>query len=207
MKEIFSRNKDINLTSFMNWRIEDDAPILNMLNMADGYLQAALILAEDSVNNNIWKKADIIIFPILTNANHGLELYLKALVWTLNKLLNLETKIGGGHNLQQLLQTTQARIKQLKGGSFLNNFNKDNDDLVSYINELFKRIDSEKKKDKMDFSRYPFTKNYENHFYVGNIGNVEVDLINFIERFTKIHESLEQYATDYFYHQELMREE
>ncbi|RZK15153.1 MAG: hypothetical protein EOO43_15445 [Flavobacterium sp.] len=57
----------------------------------------------------------------------------------------------------------------------------------------------------MDFSRYPFDNKYYNHFYVEQIGNVEIDLENFVKRFSTIHESLES-LSDYLYHIELSRD-
>lgn len=203
MKEVFSRNENIHVTAFMNWRIEDHTPILNMINIGDGFLQSAIILAEDAILDNTWKKADIVIFPILTNANHGIELYLKGLITILNQLLKNELKTEGGHNTQQLFKTVQARIKEYKGDKWLADFNSQNGSLIEYISELFTLIESESKKDKMDFSRYPISSKGENHFYVEEIRNVVVDLPNFIERFKSIHEALEE-RSDYFYHQELM---
>lgn len=58
----------------------------------------------------------------------------------------------------------------------------------------------------MDFSRYPFDNKYENHFYVDQIGNVEIDLENLVERFTVIHQSLEKF-TDFLYHIELNQDQ
>ena len=43
----------------------------------------------------------------------------------------------------------------------------------------------------MDFSRYPFSKDYQEHFYVKETVNVVVDLENFVERFAEIGESLD----------------
>jgi hypothetical protein len=74
--------------------------------------------------------------------------------------------------------------------------------LHNYIEELFEKTQATAKHDKMDFSRYPFDNKYENHFYVDQIGNVEIDLENFAERFTTIHQSLEK-LTDFLYHIEL----
>mgnify|MGYP001107599830 CR=1 FL=1 len=108
----------------------------------------------------------------------------------------------GGHDIKRLLQTVQARIKELKGDKFLREFNDQNESLIEYISELFELIDLGTKKDNMDFSRYPISSKGENHFYVEEIGNVEVDLPNFVKRFKEIHAALEE-QTDCFYHHEL----
>ncbi|HVV55193.1 MAG TPA: hypothetical protein VHC47_07710 [Mucilaginibacter sp.] len=54
----------------------------------------------------------------------------------------------------------------------------------------------------MDFSRYPFNTKYEQHFYVDIVGNVEVDLENFVSRFEIIHQNLEN-LWSFLYDQEL----
>jgi hypothetical protein len=77
--------------------------------------------------------------------------------------------------------------------------------LQNYIDELFAKIRATPQKDKMDFSRYPFDKKYSNHFYVDEIGNVEVDLENFVLRFEKILETLDE-RVSYFFYQELNQE-
>lgn len=202
MKKIFTKNKNVNVTAYMNWRIDRDCHILNTLNIADGYMSSGIILAKDSVNDNIHKKADIVIFPILANVNHGIELYLKATIATLNKLLKNNYNIDGGHDIKKLLETTQQRILKYKGGKCLNNFKDTNNSLIEYIKELFELIDNGSNKDNMDFSRYSVAKNGNNHFYVEEFNNVEVDLPNFVQRFIDIHENLIN-ISDYFYHKEL----
>lgn len=59
--------------AFLNWRM-DSGDIINLFNLGDGYFQSALILCKNIIQNNERKKADIIIFPILMNFNHGIEL-------------------------------------------------------------------------------------------------------------------------------------
>lgn len=202
MQPIFSRNIDFNKIAFLNWRIESGEDIRNMLNLAEGYLDSSIALAKHCLDDNEDKKADILIFPILTNANHGIELYLKAMTWTLNKLLNIEKKIEGGHNIKQIFQTVRSKIKLYKGNLSLKEFNASTKELENYINELFDKVEATPKDDKMDFSRYPISNDYDNHFYVDVIGNVEIDLENFVSRFEIIKEKLET-MTDFLYYQEL----
>ena len=199
---IFSGNEDINKTAFLNWRTSKQEDIENMLVLAKGFLDSAVQLAKDCLNNNDDKQADILIFPILTNANHGIELYLKSLIWTLNKLLKFEFKIEGSHNIQQMYQTVEAKIKKYKDNEWVKHFKEENLNLTEYIDELFAVISVTGKKDNMDFSRYPLTNRYENHFYIDKLGNVEVDLENFIKRFERIKEVLDERAS-YFFYQEL----
>lgn len=201
MQLIFSRNADIDKIAFLNWRINGDQ-ILNLLNMADGYLTSAIQLAERAIANNGDKSADITIFPILTNANHGIELYLKAITWLLNTLMKSTDRIEGSHNIKQIYKTVRTKIKKYGGEVSIEHFDTETDNLRQYIDELFGKIEAGKD-DNMDFSRYPINTKYKPHFYVLEVGNVEIDLENFLERFKDIHLKLEN-LSDFLYYHELM---
>ena len=58
-------------------------------------------------------------------------------------------------------------------------------------NNFFEEMWKNPKNDKMDFSRYPFSSNYDYHFYVIAPRNVEVDLDNFVIRFEEIKTNLD----------------
>lgn len=176
--------------AFMNWRMEGDNSIRYFLNLADGYFASSIILAKQCLICNSDKKADVIIFPILANINHGIELYLKSMNWILNEMLKRPVKIEGKHNIDQIYRTLKSKIKAYGGMAELRAFEESMAELESYITELFAKIKATPKNDKMDFARYPVSNTYENHFYVDGMGNVEVDLENFIKRFEIIGEKL-----------------
>ncbi|ETZ19137.1 hypothetical protein [Pedobacter sp. V48] len=205
MQPIFSRNQDYTKIAFLNWRIDKWSDILNMLNIADGFMRSAIELAKFSANNNEDKAADILIFPVLTNANHGIELYLKAMTWMLNKIMAQEARIEGSHNIRQIYATVRAKIKTYGGSISIKDFNEKTENLDNYIEELFAKTNATPKNDKMDFSRYPLDQKYESHFYVDQIGNVEIDLENFVVRFSETYESLKS-LTDFLYHIELRQD-
>lgn len=73
--------------------------------------------------------------------------------------------------------------------------------MEAYVRELSERIElaETKKKDNMDFSRYPFTNNYIPHFYIRTFDNIAIDLENFILRFREIGKNLNLIASHYFY--------
>lgn len=68
MKKIFAYNVDIDKTAYMNWRTRPHQPIHDMMIIADGYMKAAIMLAQDCLQDNMDKKADIVVFPILFSA-------------------------------------------------------------------------------------------------------------------------------------------
>jgi hypothetical protein len=201
---IFSRNDSIDKIAFVNWRISQNDGIRNFLIMADGFMTSALELTNKCLEDNRDKKADILIFPILTNVNHGIELYLKAMLWTLNTIMQSGEKIERGHNIKQLYETVRSKIKSYNGKITLKGFNAETKNLRTYIEELYEKTQGTNKDDKMDFARYPFGNDYENHFYVTDEGNVEIDLENFAVRFKAIHETFEQLSSFLFY-QELLQ--
>lgn len=100
MKDIFSYNSDVNKTAYMNWRTSHHDHIYNMIVIADGFMNSAIMLVEAALIDNSDKKADSLIYPIIFNANHAIELYLKATVWTLNILLDNQQKIEGQHDIR-----------------------------------------------------------------------------------------------------------
>ncbi|MCO5946619.1 hypothetical protein [Mucilaginibacter flavidus] len=202
MQPIFSRNHDIDKIAFLNWRISKEDDIRNMKNLADDFMMSAIELSKLCLIDNRHKRADVLIFPILTNVNHGIELYLKSITWTLNILLGSNQRIEGSHNIKQIFETVKSKIKLYKGNIKLKNFNDATRGLDAYITELFDKLNSTPQNDNMDFSRYPFDKKYDNHFYVDAVGNVEVDLENFVLRFEEIRKNLES-ISDYLFYQEL----
>jgi hypothetical protein len=203
MKKIFSGNEDFNKSAFINWRTSKHEDINNILVLADGFLSSAIELSKNCLANNANKKADILIFPILFNANHGIELYLKALIWTLNKLLNSETKEKNSHNIKLIFNTVKLKIETLKGKDWAKDFNKQSEGLQEYIDEIYILTSDGSKKDNMDFPRYPIKTSYENHFYIDYLNNIEIDLENFVFRFEQIKTMLDERAS-YFFHVELM---
>lgn len=203
MKDVFSYNIDINKTAYMNWRTNKHDYINNMINVADGFMESSLILAKEIVNDNYGKRADVIIFPILFNANHAIELYLKAITWTLNVLLKNNKKIEGNHNINQMFNNMKSRVMEFETDKDRKaQFKKLTQNLSCYLDELKTKIndkESKKGQDNMDFARYPFDNKYINHFYVDTYDNVTVDLENFINRFTEIGNNLRSIAQHYLY--------
>jgi len=206
-KKVFTRNeKTVARTAFLNWRTDKYDAIGNMIVLADGFLTASIELAEQCLIDNLYKKADILIFPILNNANHGIELYLKVWILILNEINDSDQKVEEKHhNIFKLFELIRSKMKKQYGDDWLTGFDKANRNLKDYLDELASLIKPTKKKDNMDFSRYPFKINDENHFYVDEIDNVEVDLENFVKRFQEIKSVLNE-RVSYFFYQELRQE-
>jgi len=203
MKDVFSYNIDINKNAYLNWRTNKHSHISNMITIARGFMRSSILLGEQVLADNWDKKADIVIFPILFNANHAIELYLKAITWTLNILLEKDMKIEGEHNIKQIFHVVCSRVNEFEEErERREQFKKLTLNLRKYIEELFAKIgdnSSGKFKDNMDFARYPFSQKHINHFYIDEFDNVVIDLENIIERFREIGDNLYNISTHYLY--------
>ncbi|GLB29627.1 hypothetical protein LAD12857_15500 [Lacrimispora amygdalina] len=202
MKDIFSYNADIEKTAYINWRTYHHQPMYDMVVIADGYMQSALILANKCLDDNIDKKADIVIFPILFSLNHAIELYLKATNWALNILLEKGEKYTGGHDIIQIWNTVKKRSDEYEGNNKERKmqFRAMTLNLKKYLQELQQKIEGDSAKPgmlNMDFSRYPINGEGEYHFYLQTYDNVVVDLDNLVKVFKEIGESLSSIAGDY----------
>lgn len=113
MKNVFSYNADVDKTAYMNWRTNHDQPIHNMNTIADGYFESAIMLAQQCVNDNRDKKADILIFPMFFSVNHAIELYGKSICWSLNILLGYKSTYKENHDIRGIWLTAKEKIKNL----------------------------------------------------------------------------------------------
>jgi len=202
-KPIFSTNGNVDKNAYLNWRMSQSSQWYNFNAIADGYRDAALTLARSCLEDQykISKKADELIFPILFNANHAIELYLKSMMWEIYLLENnLKDKYDGGHDIRQLFKTVQKMIADVSDRyGFTDDKKNIKTDLANtedYINELFLLLHPETNgvpqcKENLDFSRYPVNKAKEPYFYSKDPDkNVTVDIENFINRFTEIGNNL-----------------
>lgn len=202
MKKVFSRNdQHFSKVSFVNWRTDGGDDISNLLVLADGYFSSGIELTQRCLNDNYWKVADKLIFPIFHNVNHGIELYLKVLIWKVNRLLDIPNRIEGKHNIKQIYENAKAKIKLFHGANGVKHFDVVTKELKLYIEELYEIIQENPDQNKIDFSRYPISNDYERHFYAKQWDNIEVDLENLNTMLLEIYEKLED-LTSYYYHEE-----
>ncbi|HBJ1649821.1 TPA: hypothetical protein LA460_000610 [Clostridium botulinum] len=147
MKDIFSYNLDIDKNAYMNWRTNKHEHINNMIVIAKGFMMSSIILAEQMLNNNTNKNADIVIYPILFNANHAIELYLKAISWTLNVILDKDKKIEGSHDIKQIFNVVCLRVNEFEKSKNL-----------MLVNQVICCFIDEKERDNIKFLHIPIVK-------------------------------------------------
>jgi hypothetical protein len=204
MKDIFSYNDDIEKNAYLNWRTNRHEHIHNMIVLADGFMSSALSLTKQVLMDNKDKKADSLIYPILFNTNHGIEVYLKAISWSLNILTKTGKEFRTNHDLKELLQDVKSLVYSFESDKEkLTVFDNWIEPLENYIKELYSKIENVKPNGKkiysIDFSRYSLTIQGEPQFYINEFDNVVVDMENFVEVFDKIHKSLDGLANHFLY--------
>jgi len=199
MKAIFSDNADINQNAYMNWRTNGHDHLHNMNVIASGFANSSLVIVKQILeNNNRGKQADELIFPILFNTNHAIEVYLKTINWSLNALLEKDGTYSNIHNLQILLKSVKE-LSEEQDDNF--DFEHHYGMLNKYIDELYKKIEIQNNNGKsfsdITFARYTLTKDKEPQFYINELNNVIVDLPNFLEVFKVIFDNLDNMASYY----------
>lgn len=205
MKEIFSYNTEIEKNAYMNWRIHRYDHIHNMIVVAEGFKDSSLLLVKEILKDNTDKKADNLIFPVLFNANHSIEVYLKAICWTQNQLLEKNDTFDGNHNLKGLFTKVVNLENELNTWDDKAVFNSMLSNLKNYIDELYGKIERTVKdkrgNDKIihdiTFCRYSLNNDLEPQFYINTFDNVVVDLENFLTVFEEIFNNLDSLSIYY----------
>lgn len=184
MESFFGFNKDISKNAYLNWRIVRSWDVgAQFWELSEGYFQSAYWLIDGCLQDNRDKKADIIIFPILFNLIHGIELSLKAINCYLYMVLNKESAIKGKHDIRQLADEAKKRLLDLK--------KKDNsEDIVSAITamKLVQKFIGNiyEKTNDMAFARYPIDSDHKEMFYTASQQNVVVDMAVLKEQITYV---------------------
>ncbi|MEK4715836.1 hypothetical protein [Sporosarcina sp. FSL K6-5500] len=181
MKDIFSYNVNtIEKTAYMNWRTQRFDHINNMIVVAEGFSDSALLLVKEILKDNTDKKADNLIFPILFNANHDLKGLFKKVVDLENELKNSNDEAV----FHEMMSNLKAYIYELYG-------------------KIERTIKDKKGNDKpiydITFCRYTLTlsKDLEPQFYINTFDNVVVDLENFLTVFKDIFDNLRSLSMHY----------
>lgn len=183
---IFNYNTSIKNTAYLNWRVNDFySEWRQLITMGYAYLDASvnlllLILKE----GNKYNQADSLIFPILFDAIHGIELYLKGLISGLQQVTpvdNLTTPWG--HDIRKLSEDIKKHSLIFSGKHLSEKMTKEFNRVSTLVGELIDNIYIET--DDMTFPRYPSRvkkKKSVPHFYVQEKENVTVDLELLLEQ-------------------------
>lgn len=201
MEKIFSYNPDLSKNAYMNWRMQtgNDAIAANLTAIAEGFSQAALHLIEEIYKDNTDKKADALVFPIMYSIDHAIELYLKAIIYTLEALMDIETNPNGylTHDSKLLFDIVCTRIQEKEGEQKAKELQGLLHPVEDYIKELYSYIQTENKP-QMDFARYPLDPTGKAHFYVCASENVVINLECLRASFSEIFENFQNLFLMYY---------
>lgn len=190
LETIFSYNRDINKTAYLNWRIDSHTNHRRQfVVIGEAYFSTAYYLIKKCLEDNVDKKADAWIFPIMFSIVHGIEVYLKAINASLNVTLGKSrVNIEGNHDIKQLCNVSKKLIIEYKS----TDPNSTKDDMFKAIKVVENFISNiYEKTDDMTFARYPMDKNKDGHFYVQIFENEVVDLELLEEQIVLIYKLLE----------------
>lgn len=192
MNNVFSDNPNFRKNAFLNWRTRKGDDLSNMIVIAEGYKETTMAMLDSLLETNYDNRADAWIFPILFSANHSMEVYLKNICWSLNRLLKKdETQKGNtflfNHELNKHYKKMMELENEYHPNSNKQEFNALNHRLNEYITELYSKT-----KD-ITFPRYT-SGTSSPQFYVEELDNVVIDLENLKEIYTEIFKNLDQLA-------------
>lgn len=192
MPNFFAYNKDISKNAYINWRTDKFNDKHNLIVLGKAYFESAYRLLQECIKKNLSKDADSLIFPILFNTIHGVELYLKGLFFSFNILMGKKNSdYKDSHNLQYLVKSTELLIKEFEKNEF--NLARQFIDCISVVKNFIQLIYV--KTNDMTFARYPTAAKKNNkrekHFYINDMENVVIDLIIFIEEIAMVYKCLD----------------
>jgi hypothetical protein len=193
MKDIFSHNKDISRNAYLNWRIDENDQASNLFALASDYSDGAISLINSILEDNRDKKADALIMPILCCINHAIEVYMKAILRTIEVLNGASVSDYNTHNIKALYGALLGHIKKVSAKT--SGLDKHLRSLDLYIDELYSKIQITNaagvSRSGIDFARYPISADGTPHFYVNADENVVIDVENLGVSFNEIRGSLE----------------
>lgn len=176
--KIFFGNKDTDYTkpnkyAFLNWHFDNSIGLNNKNNpiqsikdnfeMGKAYISNALITLYSILDDaNKGGMSDTLIFPILFDIWHGIELWLKSSIKAIYLITGTNKEIKTTHHIDDLLKTLKEELNKL-------NMSKTEEIALTEVTLLigeFKRVNAH-----FDFARYSFDTNGNYQFYNAPIGD------------------------------------
>ena len=155
--------------SYLNWRMHGTNESCKYKEIGEGFFVSAIVQLERCLENNKDRKGDALIFSVLFNLTHALELYLKALIKLCEEkgiTLSINTKT---HNIIKLNNELKTNLQSANNGLFLIGC-KDFDFITKMIDYIFSYTQDP------TFARYPFDTRNNEQFYVNSSKNIVIDM-------------------------------
>ena len=170
--DIFLENKhDKPSYAYLNWRTSYGGKGYKFKEIAEGYFVSSILLLSESIKNHTERLGDATIFPIIFNVLHGIELYLKGMLFIIsdycdNKGYSFTANVWG-HSIKDLLSEVKNQAMSLGLDSITC---KDISILEDFFNQMFKYSDD------VTFARYPYDARNAEHFYINMGTNIILDM-------------------------------
>lgn len=178
--KIFYGDKDTNYNNpdkyaFLNWRFDDSMGTNNKDNpfqsvndnfeMGKAYMANAVLSVYSIVKTqNYCNVADQLIFPIMFDIWHGVELWLKSSITAIHLFSSKNKKLKYNHDIYNYMDTLKNELYNL-------DMNKTIKIALTEVNtmvEEFKRVNA-----RFDFARYSFDNRNQYQFYNAPYGDKE----------------------------------
>lgn len=205
LNKIFLCEKEINYNTpdkyaFLNWRFDNGTgyndkqnpkqPIFDNFEMGKAHLANAVLTIYSLVySSNYCSVADSLIFPVLFNVWHSIELLLKCGTQALTILVNNQNTTPLSHDIFKLKGVFEAALKNANMNLTVTN----NLVHLNYLISEFKKVNAH-----FDFARYSFDSKGDFQFYnapyndskqwqsctfkdIGNVPNTCVDISSLLE--------------------------
>lgn len=175
---IFYGEKDIDYTkssnyAFLNWNFDNSLGgkdnvsqlIQDNFVMGNAYMgNAVLSLYSILCSGNYCSTADVLIFPIMFDLWHGVELWLKSSVDAIYYILGMDNEVKKNHKIYEYLEVLEKELKKL---GMEQTIDIALPELIKLIKEL-QRVNAN-----FDFTRYSFRGKRKYQFYNAPLGEDE----------------------------------
>ena len=189
LDSVFDYGSTVDTTAYLNWRVQGKTNKEQFVLLGRAFLTSAYLQLNCCLEDNGDKSADLLIFPIMFDVVHGIEVYEKAICASFSYLLGKERKVvEGGHNILQLSQTASALIDEYSIGK-KSRTTEQMKSAIGYVKNFTENIYS--KTNDMTFARYPLMKNGDGHFYTDTYENETVDILKLKNQIVVVYHMLE----------------
>lgn len=168
---------------------ENEASSLSKL--ANSYLTTSIVLLENSIDDNIYLKDDLIM-PIVFLVNQGIELHIKSIRLSLNVILGVKKRRIRSSDLHGLWISTKNKMIQCTNDINKDEFNSWCKPIENYIDEWIKITYGDNSN--LDYPTFNFGNNRN---YIHNYCNVLVDLKKYLILVRDINDSFHRISQFY----------
>ena len=142
--------------------------------MSEAYFDSSEIIINECLKDNSDNKADRLVFPILFDIIHGIELSVKAIICNLNLIINNKPLFEKNHhNIKQLVSTAISmlhRVDAHEGNNYFCEALTAMKLVKRFVDNIYERTND------MTFARYPLSSDNKDMFYANYENQVYIDM-------------------------------